>query len=648
MDILTVKEAQDFLKDHQVLHDALFSLFETSVELKKPLFAPEDVPELAGLVANGLLQLSPGNRYQFNFESLVVCELLRELIEKSLETPMPDQITSALEYAESFYLKIKEPKPRTKWYFHLDMEFDRYVLVYLNQVHQVDVTAFYLALTPELLDKHIPLRHFDTSYFSAFPFLTDDISKCFATIKQLYEKEDKKEYAGRALTDIGKSNPGKGAQLYDYGKTNNAIELSGFLPRLQIELYNIEPELYLEEAIALFKLKPTEGIIALAWLSYQSQNHIQTAFELVTAHTDNSPEYMRQLADFYPRLIENKNTSDEIRTACFIRISEYLIVCDDTLQHQMVWRFGLIEGYDAQKYIMLAQIINLNPRYMKDLFSRFNDPKYLFDLLKETYQEIGASVDFNWFSDSFSDMQHRNPVQFEMELLQLLTDDLAIARLAGLMVLRSKYGGIYEVDFLKLPEAGQKRALETMLPHPHSIEELLPLMIKLRTSTYESVRELLKQQLIELIWAYDHHLIDLVKSRLQEDDENDKLLLHDLETAYTDFELVKQQKAAIQEFSPLQNELEPLEYYFRLEHEQRAEQMEKATSRSIFTQLAKNISVIRGSAFKTEGSTDITRMGTVSTSMLVDMRYFQNPDQYQWEYNQEMTGHNYLAEEGAE
>ena len=274
MHILTVKEAQDFLKDHKVLHGALFSLFETSFELKKPLFAPEDVPELTGLVANDLLRLSPGNRYQFNFESLVVCEVLKELMEKSLEIPMPDQIISALKYAESFYLKIKEPKPRTTWYFHLDMEFDRYVLVYLNQAHQLDVTAFYLALTPELLDKHIPLRHFDTSYFSAFPFLTDDISKCFETIKQLYEKEDKNEYAGRALTDIGKSNPGKAARLYDYGKINNAIELTGFLPRLQIELYSIDPELYLKEAIALFKLNPTEGIIALAWLSYISENHI--------------------------------------------------------------------------------------------------------------------------------------------------------------------------------------------------------------------------------------------------------------------------------------------------------------------------------------------------------------------------------------
>jgi len=648
MDIITVEDAQEFLRNQPLLRNALHSLFEISIENKKPLFTPEEVPELSALAEFKLLDGSPGNRYQFNFKSLVVCELLRELIETSLGTPLPAQITEALEYAEKFYLKIKEPKPKTSWYFHLDMEFDRYILVYLNQIEGIDVTNFYFSLTPELLDKHIPLRHLDTGYFSAFPYLTDDIPKCFETIKKMYEIAGKKEYAGRALSDIGKENPVKGTQLYDYGKANNAVKLTGFLPRLQIELYNIEPLLYFEEARTLFATNPKEGIVALAWLNYGSEQQITTAFELVSACTDTSAEYMRQLADFYPRLIEKKNTSDEVRAACFVKISEFLATCDDTLQHQMVWRFGLIEGYDAQKYMMLNQIINLNPGYMKKLFNRFDDPKYLFNLLAETYKEIGAAVEFGLFSESFSDMQHRHPVEFEMELLKLLTDDLAVVRLAGLMVLRSKYAGIYEVDFLKLPEAGQKRALETMLPHPHSIEELLPLVIKLRNSPYESVREILKGQLIELIWAYDHNVIDLVKKLLKEDDETDKKLLVELESAYLEFEQIKKQKATIQEFNPLLNELDDFEYYFEVEHELRAEQMEKATKRSIFTQLAKNISVIRGSAFKTEGATEITRMGTVSTSMLVDMRYYQNPDQYQWEYNQEMTGHNYVPEESAE
>src|SRR6202000_1102415 len=104
------------------------------------------------------------------------------------------------------------------------------------------------------------------------------------------------------------------------------------------------------------------------------------------------------------------------------------------------------------------------------------------------------------------------------------------------------------VDFLKLPESGQKRALETMLPHPHSIEELLPLMMKLRSSPYESVREVLKQQLIELIWASDHHLVDLVKKQLREDDESDKQLLSELEAVYVEYEEIKKQKAAVQEF----------------------------------------------------------------------------------------------------
>jgi hypothetical protein len=646
--ILRISDADQLFADHPEVKESLYSLLETAIEHKKPLFAPGEVTGLDELLAFELLNTSPGERYEFNYNSLVTCRVVQQLAEKITGKPMPVGIEVALAYAAEFYLLLREPKPRTVWYFHLELEFDRYILIWLNQVHGIDVTEFLFTITEEMLDESIPIRHYAHSYASAFPYLNDDEKTSFETVTSLYRTEGKKDDAMTSLSDLAKENTGKAIALYEYAKANNGLALFKFYSLLQIGLYPTKEDHYFNEAVDTFILKPAEGIVALAWIPYNYEEHIKKAFELVGAFPADTADFKLFYPPFYCRLIENPLTPADIRSACFDRISELLTLDDSSLRHQLVWRLGLVEGYDLEKFKLVPQILELNPTFIKDIFARFKTAGLIFNMVRDVYIHAGPAVNFQLFTETFTDLHHNDPDGFELELLKLLTDDLALARLAGMEVLRSRYGGLYEVDFLKLDEQHQLRALETLLPHPQSIEELLPILLNLRFSPFDTVRSLLLSQLTDLIWAYDHHLIDMVTKQLDEKVATDAEFIRSINDAFTDYEAIKKQKEGILEFNPLLNQSLDHEDYLRIDHELRAESMKNAEQQSFFMQFTKTFGVIRGNAFKTEMSEDIVPMHTVSTSRLIDMRYYLNPDEYQWKFHQHMTSRNYPSEEGTE
>lgn len=646
--ILTIDATDQLFEEHPEVAQSLFALLETAIEHKKPLFAPDDVPGLDQLVTYELLNASPGDRYEFNYNSLATCRVVQQLAEKVMDRAMPVGVEAALAYAAEFYLLLRQPLPRTSWYFHLELEFDRYILIWLSQVHGIDVTGFLFSITEEMLDSSVPIRHYAHSYASAFPYLNDNVNKSFETIKTLYQDERKREDAMTSLSDLAKENSRKAVMLYEYAKANQGIDLFKLYSLLQIGLYPMDEDHYFKEAVDTFNQKPAEGVVALAWIPYNSETHIKKAFELVGAFPADTADFKLFYPPFYCRLIENPLTPSEIRSACFDRISELLTLDDTSLRKQLVWRLGLVEGYDQEKFKLAPQILELSPAFIKDIFARFKTGTLIFNMVRDLYIHIGPAVNFKFFTETFTDLHHNDPDGFELELLKLLTDDLALARLAGMEVLRSKYGGLYKVDFLKLDEQHQLRALETLLPHPQSIEELLPILLNLRFSPFDAVRSLLLSQLTNMIWAYDHHLIDMVTKQLDEELTGDTQFIAAINNAYAEYEAIKKQKEAILEFNPLLNQSRDHEDYIRIDHELRAESMKKAEQQSFFAQIAKTFGVIRGNAFKTEMSDEIVPMYAVSTSRLIDMRYYLNPDEYQWKFHQHMTARNYPSGGGVE
>jgi hypothetical protein len=342
-------------------------------------------------------------------------------------------------------------------------------------------------------------------------------------------------------------------------------------------------------------------------------------------------------------VFDNENATAEIRTKCFERMAELSKQEDVNLRHDLVWRIGMINGYDQEKFDLLPLFMEWGtPYFLRDYFNHFDSAHLLFVLVKESFMAAGMGVDMQLFNSALYSQYYKNRTSFDFELTELLTDDLAIARYAGIMVMFGRSGGgSYEIDLLTLSEIKQLRVIETLLPLPMNIEELMPLVLTLRNSVYETVKEKLTQELIQLIAAYGEHVLKMAKRFLDNSKESDQIILNKLEEATKEYVVDREERSQISELNPLLNELEYVEQYFRLEHEKQTEMTEQAQSKSVFAAIAKNIHVIRGKGFRSEESEGVSMMGDFEFSRLIDMRYYINPEKYEWQFKMNALRKNY-------
>ena len=645
MNVLTISAADRYLAEHIEIHQQLLNLIKTSIAGKKAVFAKNDADGAGKLVKNGLLTEHFEGRVEFNFDSIIICRVYQQVAEEMMNRSLPTEIVPALEYVREFLEMICQPKPRTIWYLHLGFELERYILVWLNQEHDKDISKFYPTIDQQAKDDHVPLRHFDMMYYSAFPYLNDDIPKAFEMLRFLYIVPEKSYLAKSAISEVGEHNIERAQELYEYAKENNGIALEDCMSGFLSKIYERSPEYAFKEIKDVFIKKPVEGASGFSTLNYQTADHIRTAYELLHDPKFDIVTIRNLLPKFYTRVIENVKCPDDIREECFKQIDSLLDIKDLGLNHDLIFRLGLIEGNDEQKVALVNKVILINPRYLEDIFKKIKNPTYLFGITRQAYIMYGPAVNFGIFSSAFSTLHHHNSEGFELELLSTLVDNQAVIRLAGMRIMSSQYMGMYKVDFLKLNEKGQIRIIKTLLPHPHSIEDLLPMILKLRKSDHKAVRKVLLEGLNELIDAYDENLLDLVKKDMDEQEPDDIAMLESLKAAFDQYIIVKKHKEALKEFDPRINELQAVEDYFKIEHESRAESMDKVQQQSFFAQTASHTAVIRGDAYKSIGSEKISKLSTVSTSRLMDMRYFMNPDEYQWAYQQQLSGMDYTDDE---
>ena len=647
--MILIGEILKFLSERPEIHAALEKLIEASIMLKKTSLAMADFSDEYELLKDmGYLGGGSPEAFSLNYENLVVCQVLLEVGEKRLKEKLPIDVTAGLAFADRFALEMREPKPREYWNGHLDSNLGRYVLIYLNHAHCVDITSFLYSINEEMVDNHRALRSFGMRYRDAFPYLLDNTETSFKVIQHLHASKNTLSDALEALSTTGRKNPVKAEEILTYAKANNAVAMQGVLPNLIIGLYGSDPDHYLGDAFELFSVNAVEGIHALSWVDYSDEKHIRSAFEFVTSQPTREIEYLRGVPTFITRLIKNDHTPAAIKTAGFQLLDQYLDIDDDDLKSNLIWRTSMIDGHDEEKFALLPKMLAWGKsQVLNSYFDHFTSPKYLFTLIRDAFIMHGLNTNFDFFTDALHSQYHNNAAGFEQELLDLLTHHLAIVRFAGFQVLTSRYGGIYQVNLVQLDEKKQLRIIDTLLQLPTHIEELFPLILQLRNSTFTAVREKLKKALFELIWAYDRGIIELAGRHLDKGVAEDNDLLAALHSAFGEYEKEKDLKKKVKEFSPFENELELMEQFYRLEQEKNAEMMEKASERSFFSEMAKNISVIRGSGFKSELNKTITMMGRMEYSRMIDQRYSINPEGYEWNFKLGVLGNNYSTDNEA-
>ena len=306
----------------------------------------------------------------------------------------------------------------------------------------------------------------------------------------------------------------------------------------------------------------------------------------------------------------------------------------------------MIKGYDQEKYDLLPSFMAWGqPYFLSDYFNHFNSPHYLFSLVRETFLQYGMRVNMLLFKEALNRQFCRNPQEFSVGLLRMLSDDYAIIRYAGVQVLMSRHTGVYDINFLELDEEHQLRIIKTLLCSPHNIEDLMPLILVLRHSPYQEVARKLESGLIELIQAYGYHLIKLTQQHLSSESTADEALILVLNQAYAKHKEQQDAKKQVKELNPIENELEYLEFFYELEQEKKVESMARAQSKSVFNELVSTVHIIRGSAFASESNPTISPLGKIEISRLVDQRYNINPEMYEWQFRLDATTSNYKDSE---
>ena len=640
---LSINETAEFINNNPTIQSYIKTLIKASISIKKTAFAKAKfTKEFELLQQFELVREGLADFFILNYECLPVCYVLAEVAEEIMGEKIPIEPIPCLNFANRFAEEIRKPAIRTYWYSGLEIQFESYLLVYLHQVHHLDVINFVQNITDEMANENSDLKSVDLSLRNVFYFLNDTDEKLFSIIVSMLSSDRTKQAAYEALQNIGKVNPERADAFYVYSKRNNAIQHPEYLFHILNGLFYLNEPFYLNEAFEIFDKNPVESLLAIAWFDYSDSEQIRKAFEFINNKSIKEIEYLRNLPIFYSRLIENKNTPEGIKQKCFKLIRNLTTQEDSVLRNNLLFRTRMIKGYDKEKYELLHDFMAWgSPSVLNDYFNYFNSAHYLFELIRSSFLVHGMSVDMDLLKNAIHGQYLSTPKEFNQELLKLLTDNIAIIRFAGIQVMMSKYGGVYEVNFLELDEDLQIRAIETLLPLPINIEELLPLNLELRKSPFEKVKIKLEESLKELIWAYDYHLIELLKKHIDINAEADKKLFDTINQAYEVYLDEKERKNKIKELNPLENELDQIEMFFRLEHEKQAESMEEVQSKSVFAQIAKNISVIRGSGFNTEQNTNISIMGMVGASRLIDQRYSINPDKFEWDFKMNALNKNY-------
>jgi hypothetical protein len=206
--------------------------------------------------------------------------------------------------------------------------------------------------------------------------------------------------------------------------------------------------------------------------------------------------------------------------------------------------------------------------------------------------------------------------------------------LLGVKVLFTSYHGIFSIDLLLLDkEEHQKNAINNLCNQPASFDKILPIILPLRNSKLEGVREHLQLALSRKVFASYHEIIYKQIQTILGNSMKDLDFLKPIKEALDNYHHLKKLKESIEDLNPIENERDLMDLYFRLEAEERAKMMEEVShAKGTFLETAKSTVIVRGNSWMTiDGK--VNPLGLVETKMLVDGQSFLNPDLYEYNLN---------------
>lgn len=570
-------------------------------------------------------------KYILNFESKLLSEKLLKIAETTLNLKLPSEIEPALFFADDFEKKIKENYKTIDSNINL-VNYKKYFKAFILNKFKYTLIEIHYSSLLENKNERKKKNDFIEIFFKYLEVYNTNQEAILISCSKYYKSEKHpSNYIFNILGNLAKTNHIVSKKLVDFIINKKANDYRHFLPTLLINLFNTNYTEAFNIAIKNIKIDTINSLKSLCGFHYTDANQINQVFielqQLEVASVDVSNLKSQILCN----IINNTNTDFALKEKSFKEIEELLKSENHDFSHSTFNSVQyVLKDFESQKYNLLIIYLNNTKNFqtLKYFFYEFKSPIYLFHLLTSSYDMIGFRGSIDVFENAICHFYEVCREQFEVELLNLF--NYRQYSLLALKIILSHSSITFNIQLNKLDKQAQINAIDSVCNFPHSIDKLIPMLLKIRNSSFNESKQHLNQKLSELIFeVYHDSLLVLIKNNIT-NSKNDKKFLEPLQKALNDYINLNNLKKSIKDLDPTENERNLMELYYRLEHENQAQMMKNVNSDSnTFLSMTKTMIIVRGWAFKSEDSEVITPLSLIESSLMIDNRAYKNPNNFE-------------------
>ncbi|MGI9526724.1 MAG: hypothetical protein ACR2MS_06420 [Weeksellaceae bacterium] len=620
------------MKKTQQIRDFLDFYFQT----RKSQYLKKEIPQHEVLIRQGVLYEVESNTEVLEIErnSIALQEIVLEVAEDKLKKKLPLGISEAFKFIDEFDKELKKEYDceRVINSFSTIIRGLRGYSLYVLRKQGLDIKSFLLSISEDNRENH--LYSLESSFFNFLPFFDYSEKEIFETLQNLWQNDRTRGDVITGLRKLPSKNIEKSKDLLAYAYKNNMP--SCFISDLLIGLYNAGETSIIEKIVELKNKDVLACLGVLGSIRYNNEQDVEKAFNQIEELEFENIEIANQQSYLIRNIIENEYTTEIIRKNAFKLYVKFLKNGTNEVINRVFKGIYFIKEYEAEKYNLLHLYLSKTGNFevIKWFFDYFNNPAYIFDIMMRLFNTTpNYRFSMSLFENGIRHGWNTNQAKTEQHILNLFKQHPALGIL-GVKTIFTAYLGIFHVDLLKLDKAEyQINAIDSICKHPHSFDKLLPLIIPLRNSKLKGVREHLQNSLAYLVFkSYHSTLYNQIKGDLG-NNKKDKQFIEPIKKALDNYNKLKELKESIDDLNPYQNERHLMDLYRRLEHETQAKMMQEVNQgKGSFLEVAKNTIIVRGNSWMIREG-EISPLGKVESSILIDGNSYLNPDLYEHNLN---------------
>lgn len=618
--------------EKQTIIDFLDFYFQT----RKSQYLKKELPQHEALIKQGVLYVVESNTEVLEIEgnSISLQKIVLEVAEDKLKKKLPLGISEAFKFIDEFDKELKKEYDceRVINSFSTIIRGFRGYSLYVLRKQGLDIKSFLLSISEDNRESH--LYSLESSFFNFLPFFDYSEKEVFEILIELWDNDTKRHDVITGLRKLPSKSIEKSKALLGYAYKNN-VPLH-FISELLIGLYNAGETSSIEEIVELKDKDIIACLGVLGRIKYKSEQDVEKAFSQIGELEFENIEVANQQSYLIRNIIECEHATETIRKNAFKLYVTFLKNGTEEVINRVFQDIYFVKGYEAEKYNLLHLYLSKTGNFevIKRFFGYFNNPAYIFDIMMRLFNTTpNYRFSMSLFENGIRHGWNTNQAETEKQILNLFKQHPAFGIL-GVKTIFTAYLGIFQVDLLKLDKAEyQINAIDSICKHPHSFDKLLPLIMPLRNSKLKGVREHLQNSLAYLVFkSYHSTLYNQIKGDLGKS-KKDKQFIEPIKKALDDYNKLKELKGSINDLNPYENEQDLMDLYYRLEHEQNAKVMDEAKhGKGTFMEMAKNVIIVRGNSWMIREG-EVSPLGKVESSMLIDGNSYLNPDLYEHNLN---------------